>query len=166
MTKEQILINRVAALEAEVLKYRYDKLTGLKGRADFSADFNLMFDSGQPFYLILADVNGLKKANTDGGYAAGDALLMRAVKKLKECNPTGYHSDLYRYAGDEFVLLFPFSREYHSEDLHCPSDMYCIATKSSEYFKTADDLFKATNDLLLERKEAYYKKHPNDRRIV
>jgi len=164
MSREQELLRKIEALEDEVRMYKYDELTGLRGRHDFNREFKALFESNNNFYLILADVNGLKKANTEGGYKAGDELLLHAVSQLKQCNPSGIANMLFRYSGDEFVILFPFDREYHSIDMNCPSDTYVIATKFSKYFKTASDMFESANALLLARKELYYKQDPNNRR--
>jgi len=158
------LEKEVAQLRKQLYKYKYDELTGLRGRHDFNNDFRLRFVVGDPFYLVLADVNGLKKANTEGGYEAGDNLILKCVNKLKQCNPTGDDSLIYRYSGDEFCILIPFNRKFHSEDLHCPSDICTLATKFSENYNSPEDMFKGANILLLDRKEEFYKLHPNDRR--
>ena len=160
MTDKQL----IAKLTKERDLYKYDELTGLKMRHDFNREFKAMFDSGKPFYFIFADVNGLKKANTAGGHEAGDNLIKECVKQLIACNPTGDSELIYRYSGDEFCILFPFAKGYHSEDLECPSEICTLATKFSGDYETVDDLFVATNNLLLARKEEHYKLHPNDRR--
>ena len=166
MTKDQRrlidLSERIAALEAEVKFYKFDKLTGLKRRNDFEKDFNILFDAGQPFCLVLVDVNNLKEANNES-YEVGDNLIKKCVQQLAECSPLGSRN-MYRYGGDEFILLLTFTREFHTEDLNCPSDMYSIATKCSTYFKTASDLFHSVNELLLARKKVYYNSHTNNRR--
>ena len=144
--------------------YKYDELTGLKMRHDFNREFKDMFDSGKPFHFIFADVNGLKRVNTDGGHEAGDNLIKECVAQLIECNPTGNSDLIYRYSGDEFCIIFPFNRGYHSNDLNCPSDICTLATKFSGDFETYDALFKSANKLLLERKQEHYKLFPNDRR--
>lgn len=51
--------------------------------------------------LILADVNGLKIVNDMFGHKAGDNLLKKLSKKLKDNLPI--KSNLYRVGGDEFV---------------------------------------------------------------
>ncbi len=162
MTHQQ----QINELKRQVALYKYDELTGLKMRHDFNREFRAMFNSGRPFYFIFADVNGLKRVNTEGGHEAGDNLIKECVRHLVECNPTGNTELIYRYSGDEFCILFPYAKGYHSEDLHCPSDICTLATKFSADYETHHDLFVATNKLLLERKEIHYRKVPNDRRVV
>ena len=162
MTDKQL----VKVLQRQVALYKYDELTGLKMRHDFNREYEAMFKRGQPFYLILADVNKLKKANTEGGYEAGDRLILACVKQLIDCNPTGDREYIYRYSGDEFCILFPFNKGYHSVDLNCPSDICSLATKFSGDYETHESLFKATNKLLIERKAEFYRLHPNDRRDI
>ncbi len=158
------LKQQIQDLKDEVVKYKYDNLTGLPMRTDFKEDLKRMFDGNEAFYLIIADVNGLKNANTKNGYNEGDELIKKCVKDLINCNPCGT-KNIYRYSGDEFVILFPFNRGFHSEDFHCPSDEFTVATKCSSDYKTSDNLFNACNKLLLERKEEFYNKNPNNRRI-
>ena len=157
------LIEEVDELKKELQLYKLDKLTQLPIRRDFEDTYEKMFESGKPFYLILADVNGLHVTNENGGYEAGDDLILKAVNELMKCNPMGA-KNIYRYGGDEFVILFEFSRNYHSKDLHCPSEIFSIASKYSTDFENKEDLFRATNMLLKTRKAEHYKKTGADRR--
>ena len=159
--KDYIL--EIERLKAEIALYKLDKLTQLPMRRDFEEKYKKMFESGTPFYLILADVNGLHAKNEESGYLAGDDLILQAVNELIQCNPMG-RNNLYRFGGDEFIILFEFNRNYHSRDLHCPSEIFSIASKYSADFETKEDLFKATNNLLKERKAKHYKDSGKDRR--
>jgi len=168
ITWEQREIERLT-LELEeqkklVKEYRLDELTGLPMRKDFEKKFTKLWDKEEEFHLILADVNGLHQRNEDGGYEAGDALILSALNTLKECNPMGELENIFRYGGDEFIILLELKRGYHSEDLHCPSDEFSIATKFSGDFETKRDFFNAANCLLKQRKAEYYRKTGNTRR--
>jgi len=55
--------------------------------------------------VILADINGLKIINDTFGHRAGDILLQKKSKDLKDLLPEC--SELYRVGGDEFVGLIP-----------------------------------------------------------
>jgi diguanylate cyclase (GGDEF)-like protein len=61
------------------------------------------------FAGFLADVDDFKAINDRLGHAAGDAALIETVRVLR----SSLRADdfLARYAGDEFVALFPASRE-------------------------------------------------------
>ncbi len=170
MLKDELadMIEKNLELSKQVKQYRFDSLTGLKMRADFEEDSKTMFNRGEKFYLVIADVNGLKNANTLGGYEQGDNLIIKCVADLARCNPMGIEN-IYRGSGsggDEFFILVPFSRELHSEDFHCPSDEFTMATKFSSDFESFDSMFKSCNSLLLERKTEFYRNNPNDRREV
>jgi len=168
---EQLKYKRRDELEAEIERlqklvneYRIDELTGLPMRKDFEKKFIELWDKADGFHLILADVNGLHQRNEEGGYEAGDALILSALNTLKECNPMGGLENIFRYGGDEFIILLKLNRGYRSEDLHCPSDEFSIATKFSGDFETKRDFFNAANCLLKKRKAEHYKKTGNTRR--
>jgi len=146
---------------ASMNKYRYDELTGLEGRHDFKARINELYKKKIMFHLVLADVNGLKRTNDTYGYVAGDALIVACVDHLKECVPD---ADVYRYSGDEFCILVTGKDDFHSDDLHCPTDICSLATKFSNDYSSYAELFEATNKLLKQRKAEHYIKFPNDRR--
>jgi len=136
--------------------YRLDELTGLKMRKDFENDINILYMNKASFYLIIIDINQLHNVNFEDGYIAGDKLIVESVKEIIDCNPTGDNDMLYRIGGDEFAILFEFSKGYHSGDLHCDSDRFTVATKCSADYDTKDKLFSATDTLLRERKALYY----------
>ena len=86
---------------------RTDPLTGLANRRAFEQELEkrLSADEGEPFSVIMLDVDGLKQVNDARGHAAGDAVLKRVAAVL-----TGQlrQADLVtRWGGDEFVLLMP-----------------------------------------------------------
>ncbi|RUO40484.1 GGDEF domain-containing protein [Aliidiomarina taiwanensis] len=53
--------------------------------------------------LLLLDLDGFKQVNDTAGHLVGDAILKRFVEVVK-AQLRGYDS-LYRYGGDEFVVL-------------------------------------------------------------
>ena len=63
---------RIETLEEEVIKYKYDYLTGLPVRIDFEPLFeNFMHDAtifNKSFVLAIVDVNDLHNINTTDGY--------------------------------------------------------------------------------------------------
>ena len=90
--------------QLEVLS-NVDLLTGVKNR---NAMNNQVFQlvNGSVSYkmvsVVFADLNGLKLVNDNEGHNAGDDLLKRASKILKD---TFYDCEIFRAGGDEFVVV-------------------------------------------------------------
>ena len=84
-----------------------DSLTGVKSKLAFAekeTEMNRLIASGQmgEFALAVCDVNELKQINDTLGHAAGDGLIRSASRQI--CT-TFTHSPVYRYGGDEFVVI-------------------------------------------------------------
>ncbi len=83
-----------------------DPLTGLGNRRQLLEDLELACNqgrAGQPWQLILYDLNGFKRYNDTFGHPAGDALLARLSGKLSAS--VARHGTAYRMGGDEFCVL-------------------------------------------------------------
>ncbi|MCO7177148.1 PAS domain S-box protein [Sporolactobacillus kofuensis] len=93
--------------EQNILYLSYhDQLTGLYNRRYYDEELDRLDQSGEfPLTLVLADVNGLKLTNDAFGHHAGDDLLVRISRILKEMGRDG--TTIARVGGDEFVLLMP-----------------------------------------------------------
>ena len=84
-----------------------DSLTGVKSKHAYTErekELDVVIASGitSPFALAICDVNGLKRVNDTLGHAAGDELIRAACRRI--CRVFD-HSPVYRYGGDEFVIL-------------------------------------------------------------
>jgi two-component system cell cycle response regulator len=84
-----------------------DPLTGLGNRRQLMEDLQVACrraGTGEPWELVLYDLNGFKRYNDTFGHPAGDALLARLSDKLQSIvAPQG---TAYRMGGDEFCVLF------------------------------------------------------------
>lgn len=103
----------------ERLRYlsEIDILTGLYNRYSFEEKIKeLNYDKYLPLGLIMGDVNGLKLVNDTLGHFEGDKLLKSIAKILKDiCNSqNGY---VFRWGGDEFIILIPNCNEAKCEQI-------------------------------------------------
>jgi diguanylate cyclase (GGDEF)-like protein len=84
-----------------------DGLTGLYNRKAFDLKLNDVLkafsDGGDPFALMLFDVDDFKKINDSFGHVAGDKVLKKVAQALKETFRTD--DFMARYGGDEFVVI-------------------------------------------------------------
>lgn len=88
---------------------RTDPLTGLSNRRgmDDSLDtlFGLMSRYGNPFSIMILDVDHFKRVNDEQGHLFGDQILQKTAILLEEC---ARDTDIVvRYGGEEFVILMP-----------------------------------------------------------
>jgi diguanylate cyclase (GGDEF)-like protein/PAS domain S-box-containing protein len=91
--------------EEEILFLSYsDPLTQLKNRDFMKMQFKVLSQQKSAHYfIIMADVNGLKLTNDAFGHQEGDQILIAVSKVLRRlCRPTDVIS---RWPGDEFVIL-------------------------------------------------------------
>lgn len=88
-----------------------DPLTGTLNRRAFNdtleRELQLSARTGQPFSLILLDVDRFKQFNDSFGHLAGDEVLIRVANILRDtCRPVDI---VARYGGEEFAIILPGS---------------------------------------------------------
>lgn len=86
-----------------------DPLTGLANRRAFSQRLDALWQAsrtGDPFALMLVDVDHFKRFNDHYGHGAGDACLC-AISRLLTARVCGSADLVSRYGGEEFALLLP-----------------------------------------------------------
>lgn len=80
-----------------------DPLTSCENRRQARIRIQKALDANQEFCLCFMDLNGLKAVNDNWGHEMGDRYLLALVQALNEVK--GREDVLFRYGGDEFLLL-------------------------------------------------------------
>ncbi|MGM0594066.1 MAG: putative bifunctional diguanylate cyclase/phosphodiesterase [Pseudomonadota bacterium] len=101
----------------------YDGVTGLPNRHLFLDRLKHQLSqsqrSGQPFALLVMDLDRFKSINDSMGHTVGDLLLQKVGERLK-CNLRD-NDTVARLGGDEFVVILP--------DAHSHKDTNQVAKK-------------------------------------
>lgn len=102
----ELAIQNQQALESLVF---IDPLTGVYNRAFYDRQLALEMDrahrTGRKFALLVMDVDDFKSINDHHGHRAGDQVLARLAHEVRE--RMRKIDLLFRYGGEEFVLLLP-----------------------------------------------------------
>jgi len=94
-----------------------DPLTGLRNRRDLDAVLHQELSRARryakPLTLLFIDCDDFKQVNDDHGHECGDAYLCFLARELQ----TLLRDDdlVFRFAGDEFVILLPNQTENEAE---------------------------------------------------
>ena len=94
--------NRDLINQLEVLAQR-DRLTGLPNMRAFEAAVDRRFRRGEPFAVLLGDMDGLRELNEEQGHGGGDTVLVRLAETLGRLILP--EEELARVGGDEFAIL-------------------------------------------------------------
>ena len=85
----------------------YDVLTGLPNRALLMQRIDQAFATsrrtGQPFAMLICDLDNFKLVNDGLGHPAGDQLLVEVARRLQSCMRET--DTVARFGGDEFVIV-------------------------------------------------------------
>ncbi|MGB5823679.1 MAG: HD domain-containing phosphohydrolase [Proteocatella sp.] len=156
VTEKKILEKRL-----RYLSYT-DMLTGVYNRASFEGKIKELKNTRKtPIGIIMGDVNGLKLINDTFGHIEGDKILVSISNVLKKV--CGEYGHIFRWGGDEFVVLIPNADEKICEDVMKNIKTECISTNHDlielsismglSIFKFDDDIDKK----LKEAEEKVYK---------
>jgi diguanylate cyclase (GGDEF)-like protein len=94
--------NRHLVERLEVLASR-DRLTGLPNMRAFEAAVDRRFERGEPFAILLGDLDALREANEAAGHGEGDLVLVELAETLGRLVRPG--EEIARVGGDEFAIL-------------------------------------------------------------
>jgi diguanylate cyclase (GGDEF)-like protein len=82
-----------------------DALTGVSNRRAFDAELETVASTGDPYALILIDLDDFKRINDEQGHPAGDAVLCSVAVAASTVARRG--DCVARIGGDEFAVLAP-----------------------------------------------------------
>lgn len=163
---------------------RTDSVTKLPNRGVFDNDFVRFLrreraTPGQTVGLLIADIDGLKRANDELGHSEGDRLLRTFASSTKSILRPG--DQLYRIGGDEFGVLMkgstlPTDREEQimfeksvrarfSEalaDKEFPEDLMLgvsVAFATHNPHESPENFFDRVDSILRGNKRASYAEH-------
>jgi diguanylate cyclase (GGDEF)-like protein len=97
-----LLTERVAEFKQAAL---IDHVTGLKNRAAFSSDLEMLLDEADPseIAVLFLDLDRFKEVNDTLGHKVGDGLLKGVAARLRDLLPPD--TLLARIGGDEFAAI-------------------------------------------------------------
>lgn len=151
-----------------------DSLTGISNRYVFQQNLEKEFARArryhQPFSLMIMDIDLFKAVNDQYGHQAGDEVLRSLAKVTTNLLR---NSDLFaRYGGEEFVVLLPntslsdtlrlakrilYENRHNAVVYNSLTIRYTISIGVTEILDsdaTVEDLFKRSDDLLYDAKDA------------
>jgi len=145
-----------------------DPFTGIYNRLKFDDDINKWINLseryGNPFSIILFDIDGFKDINDKYGHLAGDSV---AIKIAETISKSIRDTDIFaRWGGDEFVLLLPNTDVQEAENMaermrECISNNLCdpisnitcsFGVAAYEKNDTTQSLLNKADKLLLQAK--------------
>lgn len=96
-----------------------DSLTGIPNKRAMDDDLQrasqLSERHGQPYSLILCDLDHFKTVNDTHGHVVGDHLLQIAAAELEKAVRTS--DSVYRFGGEEFAILLPLTGEQDAREV-------------------------------------------------
>ncbi len=82
-----------------------DVLTGLLNHGTFGQQLDALIAAGEPFSLVMLDLDRFKPVNDGMGHQAGDLLLRQVADAIVAASRDS--DRVFRYGGDEFAVLLP-----------------------------------------------------------
>lgn len=82
---------------------RHDPLTQLLNRRTFMEDLQQKISQGQPFGIIMYDLDNFKRINDRYGHNEGDVVLKELAARSEQLSDEQFTA--YRLAGDEFTVI-------------------------------------------------------------
>lgn len=111
--------------------------------------------------IVYMDLNGLKKINDKYGHEAGDRLIIRAGRAVKEV----FGEYAYRIGGDEFVVVaFPIGQEQFEQEikqlkneLHRRDVNASMGIVWADVTEDLEEMLKTADHSMYEMKKEYHR---------
>jgi diguanylate cyclase (GGDEF)-like protein len=101
-----------AEVHLEVRRHaQTDVLTGLLNHGTFGQQLEALIGAGEPFSLVMLDLDSFKPVNDGMGHQAGDLLLRQVAEAIVAASRDS--DRVFRYGGDEFAVLLPRTDSDH-----------------------------------------------------
>ncbi|HLF76318.1 MAG TPA: sensor domain-containing diguanylate cyclase [Dehalococcoidia bacterium] len=121
MMASQVATAVIAAdsMELKERQAHHDALTGLPNRhqlnQDLDGELKSMADSSRSAVVAMLDIDNFKAFNDDFGHKVGDSTLQKVAAVLR--SSIRERDRVYRYGGEEFVLVFADANAEEAFDL-------------------------------------------------
>jgi diguanylate cyclase (GGDEF)-like protein len=101
----ELSIDKALLYEQSREQARHDSLTGLLGHRVFHEELTAQLAAGQPFSMLLFDIDDFKQINDLNGHQVGDRALRLVSDAIRRGTRSG--DTLFRIGGEEFCALLP-----------------------------------------------------------
>ncbi|OEH84607.1 hypothetical protein BHU72_08920 [Desulfuribacillus stibiiarsenatis] len=88
-----------------------------EGKKMLNHEIEVARTTGNPLTICFVDIDDLKTINDVLGHMEGDNLILNTARILKE--NIRKHDVVYRFGGDEFVIIFPNTTHQEAQEVCC-----------------------------------------------
>ena len=100
-----IALRNAEVFQAAEVRARTDDLTALLNHGTFKNRLARCVSDGEPFGLVMIDLDRFKSINDTLGHQAGDRLLREIAHAI--LSAARQDDQVFRYGGDEFAVILP-----------------------------------------------------------
>ena len=147
-----------------------DLLTGINNRNSMNNRVTEIVTGKKPitdpYGVVFADLNGLKRVNDEIGHSAGDLMLKKAGLVLQEVFVDG---EVYRAGGDEFMVIATGCNEEEFNrkvgDLREKAGLsgnvcFSVGSIFNDSNEDIRDIMRKADEAMYKDKDKYYEKYP------